>query len=149
MNKTVDPDARPTSLLNAISRLMIEKYLTPSLSTATDAAQPAEESDSAELASAVQAACSTATTTAAPSKPTCPYCGKSLTHDRSHCPLIRAKLPDTIEKRIAELREDSSEDPEKVRESAIKVLEAAVQRKRGAEAKKEKDSKVNSNAVSC
>lgn len=136
-NDTLDPDAQSKGSLVAISRLMIEKYLTPTPSAVdVDSAKPTKEV--ARIASAVQ---NTST------NPTCPYCGKALTHDRSRCPLIRAKLLDTIEKRIEDLRKDESEDTGSIRSHAIEVLEAALRKKRGAEAKKEQSPKVNNDNV--
>lgn len=79
------------------------------------------------------------------SQPTCPYCGRDLTHGRSHCPVIRAKVPSILEDRIAKLKLDNSEDPEGVRADAITVLEAALQRKFGSETKR--NSNVNCGAI--
>ncbi|KAF9451977.1 hypothetical protein P691DRAFT_287062 [Macrolepiota fuliginosa MF-IS2] len=140
---TADSQAEASNI-SAISRSIIEKYLTPSSpSSVVDA-----EDVAVQLASAIQASHGTTVKVTALPRPTCPYCGKSLTHDRSHCPLIRAKLPETIERRIAELKKDTSADPEGVRAKAIDVLKLAVQRKRGGETKKEKGSTVNSNVNS-
>ena len=77
-------------------------------------------------------------------KPTCPYCGKSLTHDRSRCPMIRAKDSTTIEQRIAELKQNTAEDTDNVGAHAIEVLENALLRKQGATVKKKASSNVSS-----
>jgi hypothetical protein len=106
---------------------MIQKYLTPAPSTDNAVVPtPLEEFSEAE---------STPTLTAPPkveipkpvpaSKPMCLYCGKVLTHDRSHCPMIRAKNTDVIEKRIADLREETSGVTDDVRANAIEALELA------------------------
>jgi len=119
---------------------MIGKYMAPELSTdEVTAAAPSEVPIKSQSA-IVQP-------TAIPSipkpdaKPTCPYCGKSLTHDRSRCPIIRAKDPNVIGQRIAELKQNTTDN---VGAHAIEVLENALLRKQGATVKKKASSNVSS-----
>lgn len=118
-NDVLDVNAQIKDTLANISLSIIDKYLTPQVSTI--------EVGSKDSASVVRNI---------PKVLTCPYCGKSLTHDRSHCPLLRTKLVHTIEQRLEELKADDNEDPE-VRSNAISALEAALQRRRPTTTNKE------------
>jgi len=129
--------------MNAVTQLMIGKYMAPELSTdEVTTAAPSEVLINSQSVIAQP--------TAIPSnpkpdaKPTCPYCGKSLTHDRSRCPMIRAKDSTVIEQRIAELKQNTAEDTDNVGARAIEVLENALLRKQGATVKKKASSNVSS-----
>ncbi|KAJ3566471.1 hypothetical protein NP233_g6986 [Leucocoprinus birnbaumii] len=129
-----NPDPQVKGSLTAVSRLMIEKYFTPAASKNTlEAEAPIEAPSAIQPTSTSQ---SDVPNVIVEAKPTCPYCGKVMTHDRSHCPMIRAKIPSIIEKRIEELKQDTTDDPDNVRANAIEVLEATMLRKWGTEPKK-------------
>ncbi|KAF5354934.1 hypothetical protein D9756_005406 [Leucocoprinus leucothites] len=145
-NETVSstPDPQINTSLATISRLMIEKYLIPASSMDNmEPAAPIKAPVPPESTSDAQPD-NVLSEPTAQIKPTCPYCGKILTHDRSRCPMIRAKNLHIIENRITELKEDATEDTDSVRANAIEILEAALLRKRGAEFKKVAPSNVSS-----
>jgi hypothetical protein len=126
---------------------MIEKYLIPTSSVKNvDTVETRDESTETRAMSAAQLK----SKENAPSAPvvqselTCPYCGKPLSHDRSHCPLLRAKNPELVEKRIFELKQDAAENVDKGRENVIEILQGALLRIGGTKAKKGMTSNVNS-----
>jgi len=124
--------------MNTVTQLMIGKYMTPELSTnEVTAAAPSEVPTKSQSAAIPLGPKPDA-------KPTCPYCGRSLTHDRSRCPMIRAKDPNTIEQRIAELKQHTAEGTDNVGAHAIEVLENALLRKQGVNVKKKASSNVSS-----
>lgn len=124
-NDVLNVNVHHKEALANTSRSIIEKYLTLKPSTV--------EVGSKDSASTVQSISTT---------PNCPYCGKGLTHDRSHCPLLRTKLVQTIEQRLEDVRANDNEDPE-VRSNIISALEAALERRRPATAKKEQSMTVS------
>ncbi|KAF7782649.1 hypothetical protein Agabi119p4_2025 [Agaricus bisporus var. burnettii] len=129
-NDVLDVNVHHKEALANTSRSIIEKYLTLKPSTV--------EVGSKDSASTVQSI---------PTTLNCPYCGKGLTHDRSHCPLLRTKLVQTIEQRLEEVRANDNEDPE-VRSNTISALEAALQRRRPATANKEQRMTISRPSVS-
>lgn len=118
-NDVLNVNVHHKEALANTSRSIIEKYLTLKPSTV--------EVGSKDSASTVQSISTT---------PNCRYCGKGLTHDRSHCPLLRTKLVQTIEQRLEDVRANDNEDPE-VWSNTISALEAALERRRPATANKE------------
>jgi len=129
--------------MNVVTQLLIGKYMAPELPTdEVTAAAPSEVLINSQSVIAQPTAISSNPKPDA--KPTCPYCGKSLTHDRSRCPMIRAKDSTTIEQRIAELKQNTAEDTDNVGAHAIEVLENALLRKQGATVKKKASSNVSS-----
>jgi len=113
--------------MNAITQLIIGKYMAPELSTdEVMATAPSEVPINSRPAIVQPTAILSGPKPDA--KPACPYCGRSLTHDRSRCPMIRAKDPNIIEQRIAELKQDAVEHTDNTCAHAIEALKSALLR---------------------